>query len=648
MKKRTLFMASVVVSVFLWAVHAVFAQPPRGGLSGTPRTQSVATNQASTTASPITQVSAQMPKPEPPKTVQIAEPQGVPEIAATVNGDKITGTQLASEALRIHGYEVLSIRIKNLLIETETQKRKIVITQAEIEEEIKKMAAMVNLTLDQWQNRVLAEMNVNLVQYREDIVWPKLAIKKLAAEKITVSKADLDREVESLYGESVQVREIVLGNRAEAEQIRAKLIQEPTLFANMAMDYSRNPGSAPYGGLIPVVRRHSVDPILEKSIFALQENQISEVIEWPKGNYIIYTCVKRNPPVKVNVQAIRGKLEMKVRETKMREVAQEILFDLEKKAAGQIEMTMYDPELSKQNPTIAARVYGRTITRAELAYLCYRRYGEVVLDQMITKKIILQECEKQNLLITAKDIDEDIRETAANCHWPNEDGTPNIEGWLRMQLKETGMTLQAYKTNVVWPVLALKRLTNPHIKVSEDDIQKGFEANFGPKVRCLAIVLDNARVAQDVWRKAKNSPNVDYFGDLASEFSVETASKTGRGVVPLIQKHGGQPQLEEAAFKLKAGEISPIIQLEDSYFILFCLEQTVPVVTDLEEVRGEILEKIHEKKLLIGMERMFDQLHANATIKNNVTKRSQIPVSARANEDVPVTAANPAALRANK
>ena len=67
---------------------------------------------------------------------------------------------------------------------------------------------------------------------------------------------------------------------------------------------------------------------------------------------------------------------------------------------------------------------------------------------------------------------------------------------------------------------------------------------------------------------------MDYFGDLAEEYSIEPSSKSLRGEVPPIRRYGGQPQLEDVAFELKPGELSGIIQLGDKFVILKCEGRT--------------------------------------------------------------------------
>ena len=82
---------------------------------------------------------------------------------------------------------------------------------------------------------------------------------------------------------------------------------------------------------------------------------------------------------------------------------------------------------------------------------------------------------------------------------------------------------------------------------------------------------------------------MDYFGDLAEEYSIEPTSKALRGEVPPIRRYGGQPQLEDVAFELQPGELSGIIQLGDKFVILKCEGRTEPVEVNQQEVQRDPL-----------------------------------------------------------
>ena len=154
--------------------------------------------------------------------------------------------------------------------------------------------------------------------------------------------------------------------------------------------------------------------------------------------------------------------------------------------------------------------------------------------------------------------------------------------------------------------------------MTDEDIQKGFEANYGERVEVLAIVVGSQRQAQTVWEQARSLKTEQQFGELASQYSVEPQSRANFGKVPPVRRHGGQPLLEDHAFKLKAGELSPIISMGDKYIILRCLGRTKPVVEGLtNDIRQTaIVKDVHEKKMRAAMTKEFDRLKDSAQVDN--------------------------------
>jgi parvulin-like peptidyl-prolyl isomerase len=132
-----------------------------------------------------------------------------------------------------------------------------------------------------------------------------------------------------------------------------------------------------------------------------------------------------------------------------------------------------------------------------------------------------------------------------------------------------------------------------------------------------------------VWAKARQNPSLDYFGDLAEQYSIEPQSKALRGEVPPIRRNGGQPQLEDVAFEMQPDELSGIVQLGDKFVILKCEGRTEPVKVRADEVRAVLHQDIYEKKLRIAMNDKFTQIHDKARIDNYLAGTSQAPDKVR-------------------
>ena len=95
------------------------------------------------------------------------------------------------------------------------------------------------------------------------------------------------------------------------------------------------------------------------------------------------------------------------------------------------------------------------------------------------------------------------------------------------------------------------------------------------------------------------------------------------GVVPPIQRHGGRPELEKEAFRLKSGDLSNVVQQGESWVTMLCLGRTEPVVTDPDAVRQDLSDDILEKKMRIAMGRAFSRLRDHAQIDNFLKGTSQ-------------------------
>src|SRR5690606_19486905 len=168
------------------------------------------------------------------------------------------------------------------------------------------------------------------------------------------------------------------------------------------------------------------------------------------------------------------------------------------------------------------------------------------------------------------------------------DGQPDVNAWLEVVLSEGVASTDLYYRDSVWPSVALAKLVEGQVSITEDDLREGFESNFGSRVEILAIVLSDQRTAQKVWDMARNNPTDVFFGNLAEQYSVEPVSQSNFGKVPPIRKHGGQPALEKEAFSLKPGELSGIVATGDKFIIMRCQGFTEPVVSDYAAVRDEL------------------------------------------------------------
>ena len=106
-----------------------------------------------------------------------------------------------------------------------------------------------------------------------------------------------------------------------------------------------------------------------------------------------------------------------------------------------------------------------------------------------------------------------------------------MEKWLAEVTQEEGATSELYIRDAVWPTVALKKLVDSNVEVTQEDIQKGFDSNYGPRIEVLAIVLNNHRQAK-AREMARDNPSEQFFGELAHQYSVDSVSRENFGRVP--------------------------------------------------------------------------------------------------------------------
>ncbi|MEK6246642.1 MAG: peptidylprolyl isomerase, partial [Planctomycetales bacterium] len=211
------------------------------------------------------------------------------QVVAQVNGQPISRYQLAQECLIQHGSDVLETVMNRHLISLECQKNNIMITDQQIEEELDRVSRRFGLPVDQWLSMLQSERDISPQHYRNEIIWPTVALRKLAQNRLTVSDEEIQQEINARFGRKVQARMITVSDPELADRLQAQAVESPSDFPKLAVENSTDVNSASAGGLIQPIRRHMGEPQVEQAAFALQPDGISPVIQ--VGNqYVILKC----------------------------------------------------------------------------------------------------------------------------------------------------------------------------------------------------------------------------------------------------------------------------------------------------------------------------------------------------------------------
>jgi hypothetical protein len=118
-------------------------------------------------------------------------------------------------------------------------------------------------------------------------------------------------------------------------------------------------------------------------------------------------------------------------------------------------------------------------------------------------------------------------------------------------------------------------------------------------------------IAQKSWEHARKG-RTEFIEEAKKCFIPSLAQQEGK--VPPIHKHFGDKQLEDVAFRLKAGEVSGVLQMkDDTYVILYC-ENHLPANTTVryENEREQLAKEVYDYKVAQALPQAFQKMREQA------------------------------------
>jgi peptidyl-prolyl cis-trans isomerase SurA len=126
-----------------------------------------------------------------------------------------------------------------------------------------------------------------------------------------------------------------------------------------------------------------------------------------------------------------------------------------------------------------------------------------------------------------------------------------------------------------------------------------------------APAVNKRQMAQEIHDKLSGGAE---FDRLAQMYSEDSTNESG-GDWGWIERKTLNEDLAKVAFSLKEGEISPVIPLDNSYYILMVESKKPAVTKPLSQVRQEIVQKLQEEEKIKAQERWLQSLRQKAYIK---------------------------------
>ena len=252
------------------------------------------------------------------------KPQGrvLARLSDGPNSELITYDEVAAEAMARHGAEVLEALINRTTVEMACKKQGVAVSRAEVEAEITATAKKFEVDRSTWLQMLQSERGLNPNQYARDVIWPKLALQKLAGKEVTVTPEDVRQAFVRTYGPKVKARMIMLDNIRRAQEVHKTVRENPADFGRIAREKSIDPTSQALDGVIPPIGMYGSPESreLEQQAFKLRDGEISGIIQLPFPGMQRYVILKREgltDPIETKLEDVRPLIEEELREQKI-------------------------------------------------------------------------------------------------------------------------------------------------------------------------------------------------------------------------------------------------------------------------------------------------------------------------------------------
>jgi len=252
---------------------------------------------------------------------------------------------------------------------------------------------------------------------------------------------------------------------------------------------------------------------------------------------------------------------------------------------------------------------------------------EKVLDQLISQKLLDQEAKRLKIEVSKKEVDQAIEEVQKRNAFSRRE--------LLAILKNEGFTMETYREQIARE-MKKGRLIEYEIKskinITDDAIKEYYVKNMAkPEIKegiriqqiFLAVPPESSEekiqelqnLAQNILESLQKGND---FGTLAQQYSQDPSAPAG-GDLGFFQKGELLPALEEAAYRLKDGEVGPLIKSQLGFHIIKVLEKREGDVKldgwikSRDQIKGVLYQK--------ESERMFEQWLKNLKEKSFIEVR---------------------------
>lgn len=254
---------------------------------------------------------------------------------------------------------------------------------------------------------------------------------------------------------------------------------------------------------------------------------------------------------------------------------------------------------------------------------------EHAVRDLIDRDLILQEFKKKEFNIPAYIVDDSIQHIIRQEFGGDRTAfvkTLQAQGYTMARFRDNEkdkITVQAMRQsktseNVIVSPVQIRKFYEQHrtsystpsqVKLRMIVLKEGAASGGGDA--STASSISKKQMAAEIREKLTGGAE---FDRLAQMYSEDSTNESG-GDWGWVERKTLNEELAKVAFSLKPSEISPVIPLDNAYYILMVEAEKPAVTKPLSEVQQEIVQKLVQEEKLKTQDRWLKELRKKAYIK---------------------------------
>jgi peptidyl-prolyl cis-trans isomerase C len=289
-------------------------------------------------------------------------------------------------------------------------------------------------------------------------------------------------------------------------------------------------------------------------------------------------------------------------------------------------------------PDVVARVNGETISKTDFEKAVKNieanaggpvppdqrdRVYRGVLDQMIGFRLLIQESKTRKTVVADAELDKRVAQIRSR--FPSEEE-------FKKALDQQNVTVEQLRTDAMNDMLVgsmLQAEVGTKVAVTPEQVNDFYQKNPAQfqqpeRVRASHILIGFPDNADDAAKKQSRTKAAEIlkevkagkdFAALAKQHSTDPGSGSNGGDLGFFQKGQMVPPFEQAAFALKPGETSELVESQFGIHIIKMVERQAGRTVPIEEVRPKIQQYLEGQGRQQQTQAFVDSLKAKGKIE---------------------------------